>query len=313
MAGVFPDSLVLEAPAKVNLCLAVQWPPQDGYHALDSVFATLDLHDTLTFSWGAPEDFAQNGVPQAQTKLGTTVRLDCGSLQLAVEKNLIFRAIDAAEQACSLAAAPQGGALSIAVEKHIPAGGGLGGGSSDAACALKAFAQVNDLDTLDERLLSVAQQLGADVAFFLYGGTALMNGRGDTLARRLPTFPLPLVLMGDDQGNSTAAVYALFDEEHPEAPDAYALTEAIEDETCPRERLAHLCQNNLGPAACQLGPRLSSRLERAQADADVLNALVTGSGSTSYAICADESKAARFAQRIASQCAWTCVARCTEA
>lgn len=294
------ENITLHAPAKVNLCLAVEYPPRDGYHALTSVFQELDLHDTLEFV----VDDAELGTDAAATSVGTPVLLDCGPIDVPVRENLIFRAVDAAEQACGVPMAAHG-AVRIRVEKRIPAGGGLGGGSSDAAAALKAYARVAGIDPLDERLLAVARGLGADVAFFLYGGAALMDGRGDTLVRKLPSFPLPLVLMGEDEGISTARIYRDFDADPPEPGDAFALAEAMEADEADAELLARLCTNNLEPAACAALGRLGERVKRARCSEHTLNTLVTGSGATSYAICRDLESARAFEEEIAPYCAWT--------
>lgn len=292
----------MQAPAKVNLCLSVKFPPVDGYHAIDSVFQTLDLHDTVEF-----ESCDASGAPDAVTKLGTPVALACGDLRISVRDNLVFKAVERAELACRAPFVAPGQLLRISVDKRIPAGGGLGGGSSDAAAVLKAYAAAQGIEPLDGRLLEAARGLGADVAFFLYGGAALMCGRGDVLQRRLPSFPLPLVLMGDAQGNSTAQVYAAFDGRPAPAPDAFALADALEAGEEPA-RLAELCANNLQDAACEVGSALAERIERAQADPSVLGALVTGSGATSFAICATRQDAERFAARARAYCDWVRIA-----
>ena len=301
-------SFQIEAHAKVNLCLAVAFPPEDGFHRLESVFQTLDLHDTLVFEDALAEP-ACDAVP---TALGTPVELSCTGVDLDVRDNLVFRAVEAAERACGQRAVPAGHVLRVSVEKRIPAGGGLGGGSSDAAACLRAFARLHNANPLGSELLSAARELGADVAFFLYGGAALMGGRGDVLERCLPDFPLPLVLMGDEHGCSTPAVYRRFDEEPTPAPDARALAAAMERADAPAEDLASLCGNNLQPAACAELPALAARLAKVQADPDALAAQVTGSGSTGFAICTDEASASRLAARVAPECAWTLVAHAHE-
>ena len=126
-------------------------------------------------------------------------------------------------------------------------------------------------------------------------------------------FPLPIVLMGENEGISTGRIYRDFDASAPAAPDAFALVDALDAfpewgaSSEQKSQLAQLCANNLEPAAFDALPRLRSRVERAKADPDVLHALVTGSGATSYAICADEGAAMRFEQRAASYCDWTCI------
>ena len=296
-------SLTLEAPAKVNLCLAVSYPPQGGFHALASVFQALSLHDTLTFEV-LPAAGGQLAGELARTQAGTPVALACAGAGVPTRDNLVFKAIDAFEQVCGRAVLTSGSVLHVQVRKRIPAGGGLGGGSSDAAAALKACAWLLGRDPLGELCVSVAQGLGADVAFFLHGGCALMGGRGDVLQQRLPAFPLPLVLLGDARGNPTPAVYRAFDAAPAPAPDARALADALLAGDVPARQLAALCGNNLGPAACALNPSLASRMQRAAADADVLAAVVTGSGSTCYAVCAGEAQARAFAQRAAAYSAW---------
>lgn len=304
MATILTRSFTLKAYAKVNLCLAVKYPPVDGYHQLDSVFQTLDLHDSLTFTACAPID----DPAIALTQMGTPVLVDCAGVDLPVEENLVFRAVDAIERACGTRMTFDGQMLQVEVGKHIPAGGGLGGGSSDAACALRAYAKLNGMNPLSSEMLEVARGLGADVAFFLYGGAALMGGRGDQLVRCLPDFPLPLVLMGDEGGCSTPEVYRAFDADPVPAPDAGALASAMEDAQAEPEELAGLCANNLQGAAFEAAPELAGRVTRARENGLVLNALVTGSGSTSYAVCADEESARAFEREIAPSCAWTRVA-----
>lgn len=289
-------TIQLNAPAKVNLCLAVHFPPHDGYHQVDSVFQELDFGDVVRVHVDERE-------ADLVSSMGTRVALECAVPGLRLQDNLVFRAIDEAEQACGVPAAPAELTLAIEIDKRIPAGGGLGGGSSDAAAALKAYARLTGVDVHDERLVNVARRLGADVAFFLYGGCALMSGRGDVLECSLPRLGLPIVLMGDAQSMSTAAVYQAFDDAPPPLPDAGALAEALEAGASP-ERLAALCANNLGPVACACNERLQERLDIAREHPDVLGALVSGSGSTSFAICPDDEAAARFAQDAEPLCDW---------
>lgn len=295
---------MLEARAKVNLCLAISYPPVDGYHPLRSVFQELDLHDIVRIHI-EPGVAAQ----ALQTQAGTHVLLTCDVDGLDPHDNLVFRAVDAAEQACGHAAAASDATLVVEVEKHIPAGGGLGGGSSDAAAMLKAYAQLASIPVHDERLVAVARALGADVAFFLYGGCALMGGRGDVFECSLTPFAVPIVLMGSNDGLSTATVYCAFDDDPVSAPDADALAQALRVATGDTAAIAALCANNLGPAACAADPRIQRRLHAAHEHPDVLNALVSGSGSTSFAICADEAGAQRFAHDIAPVCDWVRICR----
>ncbi|MDD5127601.1 MAG: 4-(cytidine 5'-diphospho)-2-C-methyl-D-erythritol kinase [Dehalococcoidales bacterium] len=157
--------LTLSAPAKINLTLEVLGKRADGYHEIRSVLQTITLCDRLTFAqdsrltissnlseWNAGQSLVSKAVALLQNYTGT-----------------------------------KHGA-SINVEKHIPLVAGLGGDSSDAATTLRALNGLWDLKLPNTRLLELAAQLGSDVSFFLYGGTALAEGRGEKLT---PLPPLP--------------------------------------------------------------------------------------------------------------------------
>ncbi len=282
------------------MCLSVEYPADArGYHHLDSVFQEIDLFDRLSFSVVEKN----RTCTFAETSLGSSVCLDCPDVDVSVEDNLIFKAIEAAEKIFDYPIVSANKALEIKVEKNIPSGGGLGGGSSDAAATLRTVAKISGVDSQDERILEVARSLGADVAFFMYGQSALMGHYGDVLVRQLPLFSLPLVLMGDEKGCSTPAVYRMFDQSPVDRPDAEALAAAMEHGASDVE-LAGLCKNNLQEAAFSACSGLEERVRYASTHPDVLSALVTGSGSTSFAICPDEEAAKRFAHDVAPRCAW---------
>ena len=300
------------AHAKLNLCLAVHFPPQKGgYHLLDSVFQEISLSDFLTFSI-VDAHAAQDAI--TCTSLGSDVLISCNVKGLKTTDNLIFRAIDALEQTFNTPVCGADEMLIIDVDKHIPAGGGLGGGSSNAAAAIRAYCKICNKDIADKRAMKVAQNMGADVAFFLHGGTALMCGRGDELVRKLPSFPLPLVLIGSNKGCNTGAVYRAFDANPTPAPDAEMLAEAMEEyakEKNPLAKavasmmLAKRCQNNLSLGAYKQLPELEERIRRANASNNTLCACVTGSGATAFAVCANKEAAERFAEEAALWCDWT--------
>ncbi len=155
--------LALRAPAKVNLDLRVLGRRTDGYHALHTVFQTLDLHDTVIVE-AARGPFALHGDP----------------LLMPIDRtNLVWRAAEALWRARGSTGEPRG--ARVKVVKRIPAQAGLGGGSSDAAAALVGLSRVWKLDDRLEALQPIAAGLGADVPFFLIGGTALGLGRGGDL------------------------------------------------------------------------------------------------------------------------------------
>lgn len=164
------------APAKVNLTLAVVGRRPDGYHALHSVFVPVDLADRLAL---AP------GTPHAADSLHVT-GFDPGP----VADNLVLRAFAATREAARgpwLAAGGRGDppALAARLEKRIPVAGGLGGGSSDAAAALDGALEAWGVAFDDDVRRMLAARLGSDVPFFLAGGPALVEGRGELVT------PLP--------------------------------------------------------------------------------------------------------------------------
>src|SRR5438067_6715834 len=158
----------VRAHAKINWALRVTGKRADGYHDIETVFQTISLHDTLTFT--ESDRFT----------------LTCDDRTIPTdETNLVMRAA-------------RGHAVAIALQKRIPAGGGLGGGSSDAAATLVALG-------LEQRALV----LGSDVPFFLTGGTAYATGRGEILTPLPPVRDVPLLLLFPEERVSTAAAYAM--------------------------------------------------------------------------------------------------------
>lgn len=162
----------VHAHAKINLGLRVTGKRADGYHDIETIFQTIALHDTLTFT---PAE---------------ALALTCDAPDIAVDDtNLVLRAARAA-------GSPP---VAIALRKRIPAGGGLGGGSSDAAATLRALGRA-DVD--------IALSLGSDVPFFLQGGTAYATGRGERLTTLPSLAGIPLILVFPDERVGTAAAYA---------------------------------------------------------------------------------------------------------
>jgi 4-diphosphocytidyl-2-C-methyl-D-erythritol kinase len=184
--SIFESSpLLVSSFAKINLALAVLGKRSDGYHELRTVFQTIDLHDELEFH------------PSA------TLSLECSGMpDLPMEENLVWKAADRLR----LAAGVDRGCR-IVLRKRIPTGAGLGGGSSNAAAALLGLEKFWSLALPAGRLTGLAAGLGADVPFFLEGGTALGIGRGDEIYR-LPSFPsVDLALVYPGVHVSTAEAY----------------------------------------------------------------------------------------------------------
>lgn len=156
------SSVTLSAPAKINLTLEVLGRRDDGYHDVASIMQTVDLYDTVTL-----QDAAETA-------------LECDRPELETQDNL---ALEAANEICE--ATGHDRAVKIVLKKRIPVAAGLGGGSSDAAAVLKGLDSLWRLGLSPDELNAIAARLGSDVPFFLQGGTAMVQGRGERV-RPLP-------------------------------------------------------------------------------------------------------------------------------
>jgi 4-diphosphocytidyl-2-C-methyl-D-erythritol kinase len=169
----------IEAHAKINWALRVTGRRDDGFHNLETLFQEISLHDTLTFE---PAE---------------RLSLTCDNLTIPTdERNLVLRA------ARAINAPP----VAIHLEKRIPAGGGLGGGSSDAAATLVALSK---MFAIDAPLAELALKLGSDVPFFLTGGTAYATGRGEELTSLPSPGEIPLLLLFPRERVLTTKAFAM--------------------------------------------------------------------------------------------------------
>ena len=169
MAGIYRSRgigmLTVPAPAKINLTLEVLSKRQDGFHEIRSVIQTINLSDSLCFQSGENIEF-KSDLPE-----------------WIAEESLVSRAVSLLREAAGCSKG-----VTIEVSKRIPLLSGLGGDSSDAAAVLRGLNQLWGLGLSLRDLVELAWQLGSDVAFFLYGGTALVEGRGEIVT---PLPPLP--------------------------------------------------------------------------------------------------------------------------
>jgi 4-diphosphocytidyl-2-C-methyl-D-erythritol kinase len=267
----------IPAYAKVNLRLDVLGKRPDGYHELRTVFQTVSLGDSLRFR------------PRRAPGIGLQIQGNDQLSREAVERNLVYRAVHALHQELKITTG-----IEILLQKAIPAGRGLGGGSSDAAAALLGYLQCTRKKIPHSRLLEIAVTLGADVPFFLLGGRALGIGKGDEIYP-LPDLPkLNLLIV------SPASI-------HVPTPDAYRWLNAPELTSLTKCTAAHkllefcaLCWSSAGsslsndfePAVFQRYPRLDQiRQELLQRGAS--EALLAGSGSAVFGVFPSPAKARR--------------------
>ena len=243
------DTLIVPAPAKVNLFLHVTGRRDDGYHLLESLFALVDLADTVTL---ARRD--DRAIVRARVVPGVAAHAD-----LAMRAALALR---------DATGTPFG--ASIAVEKHIPMGGGLGGGSSDAASVLLGLNRLWGLGLSRAELAGIGVQLGADVPFFVHGENAIVRGIGEVIApvslpRQWLALALPAVQV------STAAIFA-----------AAELTRSTRSAKINVFSVGY-GRNDLEPVAAARHPDVAAALAALGRAAG--NARMSGSGSSVFAAC----------------------------
>jgi 4-diphosphocytidyl-2-C-methyl-D-erythritol kinase len=178
-------SLEIKAPAKINLTLEVLGKREDGFHDITSVMQTIDLCDSLIIN-ESPEiilDIDTASLPEWDGIRNPDVSFN-------IENNLVFRAAELLRQKTGY----RGGAK-IELKKQIPSAAGLGGGSSDAAATLKGLNRLWSLGLKAGELLAIGEELGSDIPFFIYGGTALVEGRGEKITLLISLLELWAVLL----------------------------------------------------------------------------------------------------------------------
>lgn len=264
------------ARAKVNLTLHVLGRRADGYHDLESLVAFADEADALTLQPAKDFSLAVTG-PRAA---------DCGDLA----DNLVAKAVrQLAERV------PQVGAGAFVLDKHLPAAAGIGGGSADAAAALRLLAQANGIAADDARLVAAAQAVGADVPVCLLSSGCMMRGAGERVTpMRLPRFPCVLInpgvpvptkdvftAIGLKAGETYAPPGKATDVVWPAAPasvDAWlaAITAG---------------RNDLEPVAVKIQPVIAEVLALLRGAHGCTLARMSGSGATCFGLFADDALA----------------------
>ncbi len=259
--------LLVSAPAKINLYLRVLGRRPDGFHELVTVLQALGLSDDLELALRARDPAVAPGAPDVRLVLEAAppgVPAGAGNLAARAGAAVLARAGAAGDVG-----------LDVRLWKRIPAGGGLAGGSSDAAAVLRGANRLLG-DPLDEAALrGLAADLGSDVAFFLVGGSALCTGRGEVVEPLEPPAGCEVTLVMPPFGTSTAAVYAAWAGHAVRAPppDLPRLRAALADADA--AALQALFVNDLQAAARTVEPRLAALQDRTR-----LN--LSGSGSTLF-------------------------------
>jgi 4-diphosphocytidyl-2-C-methyl-D-erythritol kinase len=218
-----------------------------------------------------------------------------------MEKNLVGRAALKLAAAAGIEARGK-----IRLHKVLPPGGGIGGGSSDAAQVLVALNEAWGLHWPVERLEEIAGELGSDIPFFVRCRPQLCTGRGEIMTPLHPAYPLFAVLLIPPMGCPTKEVYQEFDAGHQHQPTA-ARTDWKACAAASAEELSQMLVNDLEPAAFAVAPRLRELRDRAQSVAG-LRVQMTGSGSTLFGLCGSGTDAGRLQQRMEEALGEACVA-----
>ena len=267
--------LVARCPAKVNLALRVLGVREDGYHELDTVFQAIDLWDEL------------------EARVAPRLKLSCDDPALPTdESNLVIRA---ARLLRELAGGASGNA-EFNLRKHIPAQAGLGGGSSDAAGALLVCRELWNLPLTDATLSAVAAELGADVPFFLVGGTARGVGRGDRVQRLPFVGQMPLLLGIPPFGVSTAEVFDAIRARLTLPPNGVSLP-LFSAHKWPVENDFHFATNDLEAVVFEAWPELEQFRDALWRNG-ARSALLSGSGSVVYGVFDHAGALARAAEQL---------------
>jgi 4-diphosphocytidyl-2-C-methyl-D-erythritol kinase len=265
------DAVVVWAPAKVNLFLEVLAKRADGYHEINTLMVTVSLYDTLEFKEEASGD----------------IRLHSDHPNLSTgPDNLVCRAAELLRQRCGVRRGAR-----IGLTKRIPLAAGLAGGSSDAAATLAGLNRLWGLGLADGELAALGADLGSDVPFFFSAPAAWCTGRGEQVTAVHLGRPLDVVLACPPAGLSTADVYRnVTVPERPETGADLLAAVAAGDVQAAGRRLHNRLQaaaEGLCPDVAHLRGRLAALGPAGQ--------LMSGSGTSVFALCRDRAEALRVA------------------
>ena len=265
----------IKAYAKINITLDIPKIREDGYHELCSVFQTVSLHDELEI--------------QISESDKNEIELTCDASNVPCdERNLCWKAAASFTEKYGI----KNKKISIELKKNIPSGAGLGGGSSDCAETLKALNKLLEVNASNEELEKIGVKFGADVPFFIKGGTQLAEGIGEKLTElNLPYPEISLVILKPEAELPTVNIYKIFDnlpkESLPEASTEKFLAEISKGDI----NSFKLITNMLEPAAKTLCPEIEE-VEKLLLEKGAVSSMMTGSGSAVFGIFTNVNKAA---------------------
>lgn len=257
--GIFELKIKAKAFAKVNPYLKVKGLREDGYHQLDISYLTINLADKITIR------------PNTRKE----IEISTGA-ELPTEENLCHKVAIKLKNTCGVKAGAK-----ITLKKEIPIGGGLGGGSSDAATTLICLNRLWDCNLPRRSLIDIGKEFGADIPFFFYGGYCTASGTGVDLQQKENIFQdrlIPLVFPPFSQ--LTSEVYAKYDQI---SEDSDASQTKVRN-SLRKDTISFCIENDLQKPALQLNPGLSEYLNLFQRSSTIVTSGVAGSGSCIFGI-----------------------------
>lgn len=271
----------IQAPAKINLFLDVTGKRTDGYHDLISLMCPVRIHDTVRLS------FDDAGIPDGLTVTCPHPDVPSGPA------NLAWKAASAFFTETGIS-----GSMAVLIDKQIPVGAGLGGGSSDAAAVITALNLHYNKPLSYERLMDIGRGIGADVPFFIFGRPAVATGIGEKLSFFPGLPPAAMVIIYPGTPVSTGEVYKRLNL-------ALTKTKKIHTKFIFKSGweadLPKRLYNALEPAAMQICPEIKSA-RQALLDCGAAGALMSGSGSSVFGIFADAQQAGQAFNRLYAYC-----------
>ncbi|MBT6641934.1 MAG: 4-(cytidine 5'-diphospho)-2-C-methyl-D-erythritol kinase [Planctomycetaceae bacterium] len=295
------DQVVIDAPAKLNFSLAVLNRRHDGFHEIESLMVPVSLYDRLHMQRCPDGEFSLEVIFAGRLAGELSHSLACDVPD--DDRNLVLRAARLLAERANVEAG-----LRIRLEKHIPSGAGLGGGSSDAASALFAASKIWNLDWTKDQLAELSTELGSDIPWFFAGSAGLVHGRGEHVTPIDGIPALDVVIACPSDGLSTAKVYAACEPDVQRRGEAVSLTTYLQENSI-RQALP-LMHNSLQQPARTLTPSVDALLSD-MAKYDALHPVLTGSGSACFSICRTAKEASQLAACLESA-GWpyVCPTRC---
>jgi 4-diphosphocytidyl-2-C-methyl-D-erythritol kinase len=294
----------VQAPAKLNLFLEVFGRREDGFHELETLLIPVRLYDSLSFE-STPSERSRPGdiIFRMRSRDSWPGMMDSPDSIPSDSSNLVVRTLELFRERSGC----ERGAR-VDLVKRIPNAAGLGGGSSDAAAALRIANRCWRIGWAPERLADLAAELGSDVPFFLAPGAAICRDRGERVERLAGTVPLNFVILKPLEGLRTPDVYRAWDALQARVDRQQlvarsqrclnALSSALR-----RGALVELGQwmgNRLQAAAAALSPWID-RVSAAFAELDFLGHQLSGSGSAYFGVCRHDQHARRLASILSTR------------